>query len=114
MRLLKSREFLKVRKSGTRAFSRSFIIYTLANGLETNRLGITASARVGGAVERNRVKRLLREFFRLNRQEISPESPIDIAVYVKRNIDIRAMSLASVESELKKVLLNREKRTLEE
>jgi ribonuclease P protein component len=109
MRLLSSREFMEVRKKGRRSFSRSFIVYTLANGLETNRLGITASARVGGAVQRNRVKRLIREFFRLNRQRISPGRSIDIAVYVKRNTDIKSMSLSSVEEELGRILIKKEK-----
>jgi len=105
MRILKSSEFQKARKGGIRSYTKTFIIYSLPNGLETNRLGITASARVGNAVKRNRVKRLLREFFRLNRERISPERSIDIAVYVKRNIDIKAMNLASVEGELEKILL---------
>ena len=109
MRLLRSREFLEVRKHGRRSISRNFIIYTLANDLGTNRLGITASARVGGAVQRNRVKRLIREFFRLNRQKISPGRPIDIAIYVKRNVEIKSMSLASIEEELGKILIKKEK-----
>jgi len=105
MRLLKSGEFQRVRSNGRRFYSRNFIVYTLPNGLGTNRLGITASARVGGSVTRNRVKRLIREFFRLNTREISPGRPIDIAIYVKRNIDIKSMDLASVSMELKRVLI---------
>jgi len=107
MRLLKSSEFMEVRKKGRRSFSRNFIIYTLANNAGTNRLGITASARVGRAVERNRVKRLLREFFRLNREKISPERPVDIAIYVKKQIDIKSMSLASIEEELGRILVGK-------
>lgn len=100
-------EFREVRKKGRRFFGKNFIIYTLPNGLGRNRLGITASARVGNSVKRNRVKRLLREFFRLNTGKISPEKPVDIAVYVKRSIDIEAMSLSSVEIELKKSLIQK-------
>lgn len=40
----------------------------LPNGLPHNRLGIIASRRIGGAVRRNRAKRLIREVFRLNKQ----------------------------------------------
>ncbi len=39
----------------------------LANGLPRGRLGIIASRRLGGAVQRNRAKRLIRELFRLNK-----------------------------------------------
>jgi len=111
MRLLKSVEFREARQRGKRFYSKNFIIYVFPNGLSLNRLGITASARVGNSVKRNRVKRLLREFFRLNRRKIfikgavSKEGAVsvDIAVYVKRNIDIKAMNLASVEGELAKI-----------
>lgn len=110
-RLLKGSEFQEARKKGRRFFGKNFIIYTLPNGLGFNRLGITASARVGNAVKRNRVKRLLREFFRLNTGKISPEKHVDIAVYVKRSIDIEAMSLSSVEIELKKSLIQKRTNT---
>jgi ribonuclease P protein component len=39
----------------------------LANGLEQGRLGVIASRRLGGAVQRNRAKRLIREVFRRNK-----------------------------------------------
>ncbi len=108
-RLLKSSQFQEVRKRGRRTFSKNFIIYTLPNGLGLNRLGITASARVGNSVKRNRVKRLLREFFRLNIRFISLDNSVDVAVYVKRNINIDDLNFSSVESELKKILLTKSK-----
>ena len=48
-----------------------FFIVVYANGYnERSRLGITVSKRVGNAVMRNRLKRVIREFFRLNRDLI--------------------------------------------
>lgn len=109
-RILKSSLFQEVRKRGRRFFTKSFIIYTLPNGISKNRLGITASARVGNSVKRNRVKRLLREFFRLNTKHISTGSAVDVAVYVKRNINIDSLNLGSVESELEKILIKKIKK----
>ncbi len=48
------------------------------------RLGITASRKVGGAVVRNRAKRLVREAFRATRALFPPD--IDVVVIVKREL----------------------------
>ncbi len=55
----------------------------LANGLPHGRLGIIASRRVGGAVQRNRAKRLIRELFRLNKPA---ESGWDLVVIPKTDL----------------------------
>jgi ribonuclease P protein component len=45
-------------------------VIVLPNDRPHNRLGIVASRRVGGAVSRNRAKRLIREVFRLNKDRV--------------------------------------------
>jgi len=47
-----------------------FVLVAAANGRPYSRLGLAASRKVGGAVARNRAKRLLRESFR--RQKVLP------------------------------------------
>jgi ribonuclease P protein component len=65
--LRSSAEFRRVYAGGVRFNGRLMTAFALPNGLEHHRFGITASRKaVGNAVERNRVKRLLREMFRLS------------------------------------------------
>ena len=59
-------EFRRVYQRGASAVSGSMVVYCRRNKLGRNRLGITASTKIGGAVTRNRARRRLREVYRLN------------------------------------------------
>jgi ribonuclease P protein component len=63
-RLSRAAEFDAVYRRGRSAASRHLVVYTFpreAGDTDEARLGLSVSRKVGGAVERNRVKRLLRE-----------------------------------------------------
>jgi len=66
-RLRKRSEFTGLASSGKKSVSAHFIVISCDSVFSRARLGITVSKKVGNAVIRNRIKRLIREFFRNNR-----------------------------------------------
>ena len=77
--LRKPWEYRKVYKSGKRIRGDRLTIIHTPNEFEVNRLGISIHG-IKRAVRRNRIKRIIREFFRLNRTFIEPASDIVLAV----------------------------------
>ena len=59
-------EFRRMYQRGKSAVSGSMVVYCKKNRLDHNRLGLTASTKLGHAVVRNRCRRRLREVYRLN------------------------------------------------
>lgn len=69
-RLTKRREFEGVFAAKARASVGAITVYSRPNGLPHPRLGLSVGRRVGPAVVRSRIKRLVREAFRLSRAEL--------------------------------------------
>lgn len=67
--LKKNSDFQQVFKKGTSYANRYLVMYVLENGLEINRIGISVSKKVGNSVIRHRVKRLIKENYRLHEAE---------------------------------------------
>jgi len=69
-RLRTDLEYQAVRRRGKRFRTQNFLVNYLVREDSQLRLGVIASSKIKKAVARNRAKRLLREFFRLNREEL--------------------------------------------
>jgi ribonuclease P protein component len=95
-RLAQSRDFSRVRQAGERLAQGCLIAnwQKLAPGARS-RLGVVTSKKIGGAVERSRARRLLRESFRRHQHDLS--QPVDM-VLVARN-SIAGKGLADVEKD---------------
>ena len=64
-------EFRRMYQKGASAAGGCMVIYCRRNKLDHNRLGLTASVKLGHAVVRNRARRRLREVYRLHLGELA-------------------------------------------
>ena len=78
-RLRRRREFVEVQQRGRRVYSGEVLVLALESGAARPRIGITVSSKVGNAVERNRVKRWVREAWRSARGGLPPVDLVVIA-----------------------------------
>jgi ribonuclease P protein component len=85
-RLLKRQEFLRVQQDGAKVHSRAFLGLVLV-GRPDVRIGITTSKRLGSAVQRNRLRRLVREAFRRGFMQI-PEQAEVVVIPKKCAVDM--------------------------
>lgn len=100
-RISKRSEFSDLRLHGKRHSRGNFVVILRKNGRDITRLGIAVSKRVGNSVKRNRIKRLIREVFRHNKQEI-PKG-YDILIVAREAAD--KPSFSKVNAELGDLLL---------
>ncbi|MFO8163530.1 MAG: ribonuclease P protein component [Thermodesulfobacteriota bacterium] len=100
-RILKKGEFISLKLQGKKYYTKNFAIIINDNGRDITRLGIIVSKRVGNSVKRNRIKRLIRESFRLNKKKI-PKGYDVIIIVLRRN---NKFDFFKVQEELENVLL---------
>ena len=94
--LRKNYDFQKVYKKGKSYANKYLVMYVLENELDRNRLGISVSKKVGNSVIRHRVKRLVKESYRLNESVF--QEGFDIVVVARTTS--KARSYKEIESAL--------------
>lgn len=94
--LKNNRDFVNVYTSGKSYANKFLVIYTLKNNSDRNRLGISVSKKVGNSVVRHRLKRLIKESYRLHEKMFN--SGLDIVVIARKGSD--ACDFAGIESAL--------------
>ena len=78
--LKENRVFRRLYAKGRSAVSPTMVLYCRKNGRRENRLGLTTGTKLGHAVVRNRVRRRLREIYRLQEHRLSPGYDIVVRV----------------------------------
>ena len=90
-RIKQGRDFMKLRTAGQRMVRGCLIANWLhLTVAERSRLGVVVSKKVGGSVVRSRVKRLLRESFRLHQYELA--QPVELVLVARPSIAGRKFS----------------------
>lgn len=84
--------FHRLYSRGNVCATRHLVLYARRNGLNCNRVGITTGKKLGHAVVRNRVRRRLREIYRLNESCFFPGYDI-VVVARSRAIDAKFSAL---------------------
>lgn len=70
--LKENRQFRRLYRKGTSGANAFLVLYCRRNGTAENRVGITVSGKLGCAVRRNRLRRRLREIYRLHEERFAP------------------------------------------
>jgi len=100
-RITRSQDFRRVMKKGRRRTSKNFILFIQKNEIPFHRLGIVVKKETGPATFRNRIKRYVREFFRLHKDRI--KGSFDIILLARKECLFNRYE--EVEEELRRLVV---------
>ncbi len=94
-RINQPQDFRRVMRKGRRRASNNFVLFFEENKISFHRLGIVVKKEIGKAPFRNRIRRYVREFFRLYKHQI--KGSFDIVFLVKKGCTINCFKEAEEE-----------------
>ena len=93
-KLRRSRDFTNAFSSHNRSSDDFFLFLVVDNNTELARLGLAVPKKnISKAAERNKIKRLIRESFRLRKERLKGK---DIVVFVKKQFDIKQVKIEQI------------------
>ncbi len=99
--LKKNYEFRYVLNKGKVYYGNQIIVYINRNKKNTNILGIAINTKLGKAVKRNRVKRLIRENYRIINNDI--EQGYNIVFLWNKNINIKQANYFEIKKDMENI-----------
>ena len=100
--LKKNYEFRLVLSKGKYYSGKYIEAFALKNYLNRNKIGIAINTKIGKAVKRNYLKRLIREGYRQNKKDFN--EGYNIVFLVKKSINIEEISFDKVQKDILKIL----------
>ena len=98
----KNYEFKRIMSKGYMYYGKYIKIYLINNNSKCNYLGIAVSKKTCNAVYRNKIKRLIRENYRLNEENF--EFGKSLIILVNRNIKIEDMNYYNIKEDIEKII----------
>lgn len=103
-KIKKTKEFNEIYNNAKKVYTKYAIIFVKENKMNKKKFGFVASKKTGNAVQRNRIKRLFREFVRLNENKFEDNKDY---IFVGKAIlkdNIANLYYKDIEKDLKKII----------
>jgi len=101
-RIRKKKDFSNLYKKGNCTRGKYFNLIYLPNSLTFSRMAVVASRKIGCAVQRNKVRRRIKELFRRNKELLT--TPVDMIIVTKKGVkdaswpDLRTQYISMVQA----------------